>query len=167
MNKNWVAVAVLGAALSGCAHFEQPVPANYSGPTVTIQDSVRVHSTRKADIFYVEGVNGKRILDSRTETLSVNRGRGMYMTPVTLSRKLPAQPTTLTITGKSTFAAPILEITNPVYEVSGKVDFAPESGKSYVVRGELGKDYSAVWIEDVDSHAMVGQKIETRSSSAK
>jgi hypothetical protein len=50
-------------------------------------------------------------------------------------------------------------------DVVGTVTFAPEIHRTYVIKGELGERYSAVWIEeelDGGGSRMVGQKIETR-----
>jgi hypothetical protein len=45
------------------------------------------------------------------------------------------------------------------------VTFTPERYKRYVVRGELGEDYSAVWIEEDETKTLIGEKIESRGSA--
>jgi len=151
--------------LAGCATFTSPIPENYKGPLATIKDSVKSYSARKADFFYLSHVDEKRIEDSRSKTLQVNHGRGMNMSPVVLERKVPSQPSTFKVVGRTEYAAPILALTNTVYEVSGDVKFSPEKDRTYMVKGELGENYSAVWIEDVETNSVVGEKIEIKGTA--
>lgn len=151
-------------AVSGCATYN-PIPDGYSGPRATIKDSVLVHSASKTDFFYVEAVDGQNIGNSRTKTREVNQGRGMGMAPEILGREIPARPTTLKLVGRTEYGAPILALTNAVYQVKGDVQFEPEANKSYVVKGELGENYSAVWLEEVGTRAVVGKKVEIKGSA--
>lgn len=155
----------LSVALSGCATFSPSVPEGYKGPVAIIKDSVKPHSEKKADFFYVSEIDGKRIEDSRIKTLNVNRGRGFNMTPSVIERNVPAQQATFTLVGRTEYAAPILALTNTVYQVTGKVTFSPETYRSYVVRGELAENYSAVWLEDEVTGKAIGQKIEVNGPS--
>ncbi|MBP9915910.1 MAG: hypothetical protein KBF24_06860, partial [Thiobacillaceae bacterium] len=63
------------------------------------------------------------------------------------------------------YAAPILTLTNTVYQVKGAVTFKPEDYRNYVVRGELGESYSAVWLEEELTGKTVGKKIEIHGSA--
>jgi len=152
--------------LAGCVSFTSPIPDGYQGSLATIKDSVRSHGSSKADFFYLTEVDGKRIEDSRIKTIQVNHGRGFYMQPVVLERKVPARMSTLKIVGRTEYAAPILALTNTVYQVVGDVSFRPEANRTYVVKGELGEAYSVVWIEDAESGVMVVNKIEIKGSAA-
>lgn len=152
--------------MGGCAAYAPSVPDGYTGPLAIVKDSVKKHSTSKADFFYLEKIEGNRIEDSRSKTLAVNYGRGMYMEPFVLDRKVPAKMCTVLIVGRTEYAAPILALTNTVYEVSGELTFKPEPGKTYVVVGELGEEYSAVWIEEEESKQVVGNKVEVKGSAA-
>ncbi len=152
--------------LVGCVSFTSPIPDGYQGPLATIKDSVKSHSSSKADFFYLTEVDGKRIEDSRIKTIQVNQGRGFYMQPVALERKIPARTSVLKIVGRTEYAAPILALTNTVYQVAGEVSFRPEADRTYVVKGELGETRSIVWIEDAESGAMVANKIEIKGSAA-
>lgn len=87
------------------------------------------------------------------------------MTPVVLQREIPAQPTALTIVARTEYAAPILAMTNAVYQVKGEVRITPDPNKTYVVRGELGESYSAVWIQEEGTNVVVGTKVETKGSA--
>jgi hypothetical protein len=68
----------------------------------------------------------------------------------------------VTLVGRTYHAAPIGELFNPVYLVTGTVDFTPVAGENYVVRGVPGNDYSAVRIETSGGRVVAG-KIENRS----
>ena len=118
---------VASVALVGCATFAPPIPEGYTGPVAIIKDSVKPISEKKADFFYVSEIDGKRIEDSRIKTLNVNRGRGFNMTPSVIERNIPAQKATFTLVGRTEYAAPILALTNTVYQVTGKVTFSPET----------------------------------------
>lgn len=116
--------------------------------------------------FYVSQINGKPIENSRSKTLSMNRGRGLNMTPNLVERDVSVNLSTYTLVGVTEYAAPILALTNPVYEVKGEIQAALEKDKVYEVRGELGENYAAVWLGETITHKMVGNKIEMHGSSA-
>ncbi|MGO9443869.1 MAG: hypothetical protein ACLPXB_03725 [Thiobacillaceae bacterium] len=137
----------------------------YVGPKATIEDSVKTYSSSKADFFYVSQVDGAEIENSRNKTLLVNRGRGMDMSPVVLHHDIPARPIALSIVGRTEYAAPILALTSDVYEVKGVIEFTPEPNKKYIVRGELGDTYSAVWVEDESTNSLVDKKVEVKGSA--
>ena len=165
MTKRSITGAVLLVVLYGCATFAPAIPEGYSGPVAIIKDSVKPLSQSKADFFYISEIDGRRIEDSRLKTLRVNQGRGLNMTPSVIERNVPAQRATFTLVGRTEYAAPILALTNAVYQITGKVTFSPETYRSYVVRGELGENYSAVWLEDEVTGKTVGEKIEVTGPS--
>lgn len=151
------------AALVGCETVPEAavVP---SGPLARLDETAKVHSASKADFFVVTEINGKEVKkNSMGETFSRNYGRGMTMTPYFLNQDLPAgQPVTIAVMGRTYFAAPALAFVNDVYQVKGVVEFTPQENGRYIMRGELGDDYSAVWIEDRANDAVVGKKVEIR-----
>lgn len=161
----WATAAFLLVLLNGCATFAPSVPEGYSGPVSIIKDSVKPMSQSKADFFYISEINGKRIEDSRARTLRTNQGRGFSMTPAVVERNVPAQMSTFTLVGRTEYAAPILALTNTVYQITGKLTFSPEMYRSYVVRGELSESYSAVWLEDEATGKTIGEKIEVKGPS--
>lgn len=149
------------AFLSGCASVYNPIPSGYTGPTSNISDSFNVISTSKVEFFYVEKLDEHDLANSRLTSLAANKGRGMYMAPVLVQRTIPAsKPTSLTLVARTEYAAPILVLTNPVYQIKGVLDFTGDPGKRYIVRGELKESHSAVWLEDEDSGQLVGKKFE-------
>ena len=152
------------SAISGCATYS-PIPEGYTGPRAKIKDSVNIHSATKVDFFSVEAVDGQNIENSRIKTRQLNYGQGMRLAPRIIEREIPVRPTILKLVGRTEYGAPILALTRTVYEVKGDIQFEPEANKSYVVKGELDENYSAVWIEDVATNAVVGKKIEIKGSS--
>jgi len=160
------AFTLLIVFLAGCATTTSPIPENYTGPLATVKDSVKPYSAGKADFFYLSDVDGRRIANSRIATRVTNQGRGMYMKPVVLIRQVPAQPSRFKIFGRTEYAAPILALTSTVYQVTGEIQITPEAEKTYVVKGELGENYSAVWIEEEGSGRMIGEKVEVKGSAA-
>lgn len=155
----------LAAALTGCASYN-PIPDGYAGPRAKIKDSFEVHSRSKADFFSVEAVDGQRIENGRILTRVRNSGRGLDMTPHVVEREVPVRPLTLRLVGRTEYAAPILALTNTVYEVKGDVQFVPQAGKTYVVYGRLSESNSAVWIEEDGGDVVEGTRVEVKGSAA-
>jgi len=157
----WLILAV--ALLSGCV--SNPVPKDYTGPLAYISDSTAPSETPGVDFFVLDAVNGQAIQDSISATMSANYGRGFYMDPKVIGRDVPAREASFEVLGMTHYAAPILAMTNTVYKLNGTVTFTPAPNGRYVIKGKLGAGYSAVWIEEVDTGKIVGQKIEKQLGS--
>jgi hypothetical protein len=142
-----------------------PYPSNYDFSMATIKDTVHSINSRECELFFVSQIDGKKIEDSHTKTLLLNSGHGLSMTPYTVEREVSVNNATYTIVGRTEYAAPILALANPVYEIKGQVQASLEKDKIYEVHGELGEDYSAVWLEDATDHKVVGEKIEIHGSA--
>jgi hypothetical protein len=141
-----------------------PYSSDYNFSKATIKDYVGAHDSQKGDFFFVSKIDGKSIENLRSKTLSMNRGGGLNMTPHLVKRDVSINPTTYTLVGRTEYAAPILALTNPVYEVKGDIQTALEKDKIYEVRGELRGNYAAVWLEETISHKVIGNKIEIHGS---
>lgn len=152
--------------LGGCVTYAPTIPAGYTGPRATIRDTALVQSGSKVEFFTVEAVNGGKVQDSATKSRIANQGRGFMMSPEYVEHELTAgQPLRIEIRARTSYAAPILELTLPVYQVTGEVTFTPEAGHIYAVKGQLGENYSAVWIEDTSTQKVVDRKIEVNGSA--
>lgn len=81
---------------------------------------------------------------------------GFSMTPVPHERRLPIKTMTVDLLGTTHHAADIGMLMNKNYSVSRTVKFTPVPGGQYVVRGKLGDQGSAVWIE-ADDGSIVAQ----------
>jgi hypothetical protein len=146
------------------------MPTAKAGMVAVFRDSANAFSEKRADLFYLSEVNGEKIEDSRMRTERLNRDRGMYMTPMLVERNVPARAASFTIVGRAQYAAPILAIVKMgrIQDVTGIVKFSPEPHKTYVVKGQLGENQSAVWIEEVVEGGpwkRVGEKIEQRAET--
>lgn len=156
MKRMFVAVSLL---LGGCATNESLLPKGYSGPTAMISDSAYVYSARKADFFFIDAIDGQHVDNALEHTARANQGRGLAMTPAEQARPIETKETVFHIAGRTHFAAPILEMTGTSYFVDGDVKFSPAAGEFYIVKGSLGPDYSAVWIENKNTGAQMGNKL--------
>jgi len=163
--KSFVVITSLACLLAGCVSYSPSIPEGYTGPRATIKDSATVHSASKVDYFVVAKIDGKIVKNSRVESIAANQGRGFYMSPVVLTRDVPARPITVDLVARTEYAAPILALTSVVYQVAGQITFTPEESKFYVVRGVLSAEYAAVWIEDQQTQKIVDKKIEATGSA--
>ncbi|HEX3950079.1 MAG TPA: hypothetical protein VHW95_09550 [Steroidobacteraceae bacterium] len=157
-----LAIIVLGAAVSavgGCAAQISVLPKDYGGPTAVIADSTYNYSSRKSDFFYVDAIDGRPVLNGLDRTVSANRGNGFGQHAVDADRLVEPRPTVFHIVGSTHYAAPILAMAGTSYHVDGDVKFTPVAGAAYVVTGSLGPDYSAVWIQNKDTHVQMGNKL--------
>ncbi len=154
------AIALL--ALCGCA--TDPVPAGYTGPLSHVSDTFTPAENGGVDFFYVAKINGATVDNALFSTMQANAGRGFAMSPVPFDRNVPAQTATFSIVGRTHYAAPIIELTHKVYQVSGDVSFAPAAGHNYLVKGVLSAAGSSVWIED-ETGSVMDKKIELKDSA--
>jgi hypothetical protein len=154
-------VAFLAVALSACATTAKLVPDGYTGPTATIKDSTRVsRGDSCGDFFFLNEYAGKSADNALQASARDNAGSGMTFSVVhDFSRPVPASSANFFIVGRTHCAAPIQELTGTVRLVGGNVDFTPQDGKVYVIKGELTSDHSAVWLEDEKTGVQVGNKL--------
>ena len=153
-------------SITGCATYASSVPEGYDGPRAELYDSFITHSGSKADFFVVEQIDGADVDNGLNETYRRNQGHGMFMTAFFNKRPLVAEkPLKVAIKGITHYAAPIQAIFGTVYQVKGVVEFTPKTDTRYVVRGELGESYSAVWIEEDVTQELVGQKVEAHGTA--
>ena len=164
MQRLFLSLALL-LGISGCATTSSPLPEGYKGPTAIIKDSLISLGPQKANFFFVSTVDGKKVENSLIKTRQVNYGRGLHMTPELIERQVAIQPTVITVVGRTEYAAPILALTNDVYEVKGEISFTPVENRTYSVYGELDENNSAVWLEDESDHKVIGNKIEIQGSA--
>jgi hypothetical protein len=160
-----ISLSLVSLLIGGCATTQPAVPEGYKGPVAIVKDSVKIYSASKADVFFLQEVDGRRIDNSRARTEQLNQGAGLRMRPAVVERNIPAQVTELKIVARTIYAAPILALTKDVFQIVGTVKLAPQPYKTYVVRGELGENYSAVWLEDEATGQPVDAKIESHGST--
>lgn len=154
--------ALLLVVLSGCASYK-PVPEGYTGPVATVSDSGFAEDGSKAQLFVLSEVDGNRIDTSIGASAGASHGRGFALTTSIIERQVPAKPMKVALRATHTTAAPIHAIASQMagtfFSVDGVVDFSPQPNGKYVVKGELKKDASSVWIEDANTQQPVTEKI--------
>jgi hypothetical protein len=154
--------ALLFVVLSGCASYK-PVPDGYTGPVATVSDSGFAEDGSKAQLFVLSEVDGNRIDTSIGASAGASHGRGFALTASIIERQVPAKPMKVALRATHTTAAPIHAIASQMagtfFSVDGVVDFSPQPNGKYVVKGELKKDASSVWIEDANTQQPVTEKI--------
>ena len=157
--KKYLLIFIFTTLIGAC---ETPplLPDDYDGPIARVYDTVNNRETKSAYFYELDKVDGKRIEGSIGLSLSASYGQGAILTVVQTSREVPAgKELKLSLLGMRKYAAPILEIINGSYKVHGDIVFTPEEGKSYNVNGELSKEYSAIWLEDLEGN-IVSNKIQ-------
>ena len=155
------------ALLALCACVGNPEPEDDGGPIATVADTADKDSSGGVDFFFVEKVGGRKVSTSLAATARASEGMGFSMRPVLLDHAVPAgTPVTVTITGRTHYGAPIQEMTNTIYQVSGDVTFTPVATHVYDVKGYLREDRSAVWIVDNVTGDLVGKKVLLKGSAA-
>ncbi|MDD5328686.1 MAG: hypothetical protein PHX38_01670 [Sulfuricella sp.] len=159
--KNLIAL-LIATSLFGCATYK-PIPDGYTGPQATVRDSGHSEDGTKAQLFALTDIDGNRIMNSFWASANASHGRGFALTVVISDRQVPATSMKATLKGSHTTAAPIHAIASQMagtfYSVEGTVDFSPKPSGKYVVKGELRKSGSTVWIEDSETGQPVTEKI--------
>jgi len=156
--KHKLALVTVFLMLGSCAT-TAPIPP-YIGPSATIKDSFsNVTGTTKADLFYLDGIDGKGVRNAFDETFDLNYGHGMVLSPRAYERSVPAREGKYRLHGRTYFAAPILEMTGHAFQIEGEVVLSPAAGETYVVKGELAADHSAIWVENEKTGAQLGNKL--------
>jgi len=149
--------------LTSCASSYKPVPDDYTGPTATISDSGIVESQSKAQLFAVTAIDGNPIANSFGATAHASAGQGLRIIKSLVERQVPAHAMKITLEASHTTGAPIhalfSQAAGTFFSVKGTLDFTPKPGGKYVVKGELKKDGSSVWLEDAETHQLVTEKV--------
>lgn len=151
------------ALLAGCATVSNPVPADYTGLTAQLIDTVSRDKNERDQIFAVVEFEGTRIKNALSESRRASSGRGFAGIILGASRPVPARKSTVKIVGTHFSAAPIAEIARRAagtfQSIEGDVEFTPQAGKSYEVVGELSKELSCVWISDALTKEAASAKV--------
>src|SRR5258706_8031478 len=156
--KHTLALVTLFVMLSSCAT-TAPIPP-YTGPSAKIRDSFsNVTGTTKADLFYLDGIDGKGVRNAFDETFDLNYGHGMVLSPRAYERSVPAREGKYQLHGRTYFAAPILEMAGHAFQIEGEGVLTPEAGENYVVKGELSPDHHALWVGKQKNRPPMGKRV--------
>lgn len=147
----------------GCATTTPPVAAGYSGPVASVADTVRIPSGASCgEWYYLAYYNEKLVENALSSSIAGNQNNGLVFRDSATgaySRPVPAAPGTFHIAGRTHCAAPIEELTRTMYLIHGVVSFTPEADHAYTIKGELNDDHGAVWVEDNNTKAQVGNRL--------
>jgi len=142
--------AVLALALPSCVSYYN-LPKDYTGPTATIRNTGAAQDAFKASVFEVAKIDGKL---SQGTTMQTPYGGGPVVQMGESQVKVVAgQPMQVELAGYDRFAADGAAL---MYSLGGNVSktakatvtFSPKANATYVVKGQLGKQASSVWLED-------------------
>jgi hypothetical protein len=160
-----IVTLIVALSLYGCASYKA-VPDNYAGPKASLTDTGIREDGSKAQVFVLEEIDGKQILNSINASAGASYGQGFSLTTKFVSRDIPAQPMKVKLKGTHITGAPIQALFSQVagtfLSVEGTIDFSPVDGGDYAVTGKLEKGASSIWIEDIKTHAPVTEKIVGR-----
>lgn len=145
-------LVLVSLLLTGCVSYQSTIPKGYNGPLAIVDDSFTVHSSRTADMFVIEKADNKNVINAIVLSRGASTNKGGVLLTQGYSHKLPVLKNKLVLLGHTTHGAPIGYMLNAGsnYEVSGEVEFTPEEGQHYLVSGELSKESSSVWIENIN-----------------
>lgn len=146
--KKLIVLGFLALFISGCFSNFNPIPEGYTGPRAIIEDSYSNKTGSNAHYFMLTKVNGKDIDDSWGETRVANYGQGTSFKPVIVTRDVPANSQTFTLTGMVFFPTDIQVMFGDDMKIEKQVRFQPETGERYTVKGALSESNSDVWLED-------------------
>ena len=150
--RNLVVLLSVAGLFAGCATYE-PVPKDYTGPTALIRDSGFSEDGTKAQMFAVMEIDGNRVMNAFLASANASHGRGSALTTVFPERTVKIVPMRLKLQGSHATGAPIhamaSQLAGTFFSVEGTVDFTPQPGARYVVKGDLKKERASVWVEDM------------------
>lgn len=156
----WLASVVVSASLvlGACAttQLANDVPDTYKGETAWLEDHTYQESGSVGRIFAVVSIDGVTYDNAFRRTNQATAGRGFSLMMVSTGRKLVAgKAQTFVLRASHVHAAPIQAMISSAsgnnLSVEKTYTFAPESGKRYVVKGQLKVAETDVWLEDAQT----------------
>jgi hypothetical protein len=130
-------------------------PPPFTGPVAHFETTARYQTMNSENYVFVPAINGGDYYQNGT--LATYRQLTKSGT-VYAAFDIPAgKSVTVSLSAHTLFSAPIFCMADPDYAVSGDVTFTPVAGKTYIAKGSFSSDYSAVWIEDKDTAAVMGK----------
>lgn len=118
---------------------KEPADASTSSGTATIHDTFDRRKANRVHIYFVQKINGKRVSNASKDTA---RATGFSNSTDALghSREVPAEKVTLSLAANY----------GGFKELTGELDFVPVAGESYLVKGQFEKEYSSLWLTDLN-----------------
>lgn len=154
MKRRYLLAGICGVLLAGCT---KTLPDNYSGPTAIVRDTHANYVEggflrhEKVDLFVMETMDGKLIDNGQLATAraSFKSSLGFKLKPQSFEKPLPIRPMTVTLAAIIVYAAggQYGGSREPETMATRKLRFTPVAGETYVVRGQIARDKSSVWLE--------------------
>jgi hypothetical protein len=161
MRKTLALLALLGVFAVGCSTYK-PVPDGYTGPVAMVKDTGIEEGSTKVQIFSMTEIDGNSLWDSFQATGEASYGTGALVFPSYVEHAVPCRTMQVKLVGSHVTGAPIhalfSQAAGTFFSVEGVTEFTPEPDVTYVVRGELKKGGSSVWIEN----EMTGEVVTAR-----
>ena len=165
-------LGLLALGLSACETTPSRLLQADAGSGAVVRDSISNVQPSSGDYFFVYRVDGYEVANALFETQTGNRvdpvlsAPSQLLDPTVVERTLQARRTRLTLVGASTYATRDRAIASPLYTIVADLDFAPEAGQTYVVKGALAAEQSTLWLENAATGAIVGGKFLARGNTA-
>jgi hypothetical protein len=167
LNLRSFVLAIVAITLTACASTDI---ARLGGPaavgTAVIEDSVANVSGSAGDYFVLYSINGHDIKNALVEPNEDHASGTQIMQPALIARRVPARPAIFTIVASALYVSSDRAVAHPLYQVAGDLEFTPQSGATYIVRGHLDPKRSLIWLEDARSGAVVAGTFVTDGSTA-
>lgn len=162
--KRFLMIAI-ALGMAGCVTYAPTVPEGYQGGLASINDTCSGPGTSWAHFFYLEEIDGKKVKNARDISDRVSTGQGRNLSALGYRREVPAETLSLTIAANRLNAAPISDLFDRSSSSEGVIEVALAPGGIYSVRGIVEKEFSAVWLEDLDGNR-VSAIIESPDAAA-
>ncbi|MEM1229621.1 MAG: hypothetical protein AAGI15_03730 [Pseudomonadota bacterium] len=121
------------------------MPEGYDGPLAAINDTFERRRGNKVYVFYVDKINGKRVPSAALGSDRVSAGR---IDAAGYSRDVLPEILQLTLMAHPQHGAPIAEWLSSQIRAEGEIEFKPEPGKTYLVKGKVEGNLTQVWLAD-------------------
>ncbi len=147
-SRRWTLGTLLSLAIglvAGCASEKHLVPKSYDGPLAAINDTFERRRGNKVYVFYVDKINGKRVPSAALDSNRVSAGR---IDTAGYSRDVLPESLQLTLMAHPQHGAPIAEWLSSHNRAKGEIEFKPEPGQTYLVKGTVKGDLTQVWLAD-------------------
>jgi hypothetical protein len=142
---------IIAATLAGCQALA-PEPDIATLPHATVADSHADVGADRVDTFRVLEVNGRRVLDLGDQPI---KKIGHDFTQLVAA----GRPVRVEVEGLAFYNNTARRMFWDPMHVQGVVEFVPAADAKYVLHGSVTPDLSSVWIENADTHEVVGAKV--------
>jgi hypothetical protein len=144
-------ITLIAAALAGCQAFA-PVVDAATVPHAAVTDSHVDVDGDRVDTFRVLEVNGHRVLEFGDQPI---KKIGHDFTNLLAA----GRPVRVEVEGLAFYNNTARRMFWDPMHVQGIVEFVPVADAKYVLHGSVTPELSSVWIENADTHEVVGAKV--------